>query len=96
MVKAIESSELTVLEEASAELETLIDKAMEQIATDARADGDLEERFKTFHGDLGRRDKAEFEVLFAAYKEERNFRNENLDLVIKLVGKIQKMFSIEE
>lgn len=96
LVKALESSELTVLEEVSAELNSLIDKAMQHVATDARADADLEQELEIFQNSLGTRDKPIFELLLQTYKDERKFRNENLDRVLNLIREIQKMFNIED
>lgn len=92
---AIESAMLTTLEEVTEELEQLIDKKMYMVALDKSADADLENSLMAFHEELGKRDKEVFAPLLEAYKDERKFRNENLDRVVELVNEIRKMFSIE-
>ena len=66
-----------------------------QVATDSRADADLEIRLEAFRGELGVRDEPVFRLLLEDYKAEREFRNQNLDTLLKLVKDIQEMFNSE-
>ena len=95
LASMVESSMLTTLEEVSEDLDKLIHTAMLQVATNSRADADLEIRLEAFRSELGVRDEPVFELLLADYKAERKFRNQNLDTLLKLVKDIQEMFNSE-
>lgn len=86
---------LTTLEEVSKDLDKLIHTAMSQVATDSRADADLEIRLEAFRSELGVRDEPVFRLLLEDYKAEREFRNQNLNTLLKLVKDIQEMFNSE-
>ena len=94
IVDALEVAIQTTREELSEELEKLIDKSMADVATDSRADSDLLNRLTLFRSELGTRDEPVFKLLLEDYKTERDFRNENLDKVLKLVSDIRLMFTI--
>lgn len=87
---------LTTLEEVNEELLELITKEMAKINIAETSNMDLYKDMKVFQEELGVRDKPVFQDLLLAYAEERKQNLETIQVLVKLVNNIQKMFNIED
>lgn len=96
LAEAVEFAIEQALDKLTLELEELIDTKMLDVATDMRADEDLEHQLTIFQSELGCRDRREFEPMLTSYKEERHFRNANFDKVVELIKAIRKTARIED
>ena len=86
----------TVLQEAAEdnweELEKLIAGAEEQAQPNCLADSQLLDHLSIFKTELGKRDRAEFEPLYAAYSEERQVFQQQLQILTDLVEAVKLLF----
>lgn len=96
LVEIVEESMLNQLEKLQSTIEQSSDKVLEDLNTGVVNGQELLEQFTTFHKELGVRDKAAFQPIFEAFKENHIAVLVDMQRLIKLVKQIRVVLEIDD